>query len=270
MKLKSLVFFLLFITLKLSACRCGSENIAQEYFDANLIGIITVTKTFDGSIKSNGDDKYDIYKAEIDFNQIIKGQKVNFLNVFGAKGKGINDYQGCSLALNSGEKYLVILKKDQNNEYWVDLCSRMIRLSYHNKMDEENEAIKRYINLFKNLEKYKNQFSDLKFENFYDLSEKRITYPYTPHMEFIKLNISQPFEKIGIYKVFTDKNSKIKRIIPIKRIGEKDKQIEQLIVKNLEIDRPHRDKNKYKESLLLLYFDDFEHLFSKILKNFNK
>jgi len=259
MKLKSLLFFLLFITLKLSACRCGSGNIAQEYFDADLIGIITVTKTFDGSIKANGDHKYDNYKAKIDFNQIIKGQKVNFLNVFGAKDKGINDYQGCSLALNSGEKYLVILKKDQNNEYWVDLCSRMILLSYHNSIDEENEIINRYINLFKNLEKYKNQFYNLKFEKFYDLSEKRITYPYTPHTEFIKLNISQPSKKLGIYKVFTDKNNKIKQIIPIKKIGEKDKKIEQLILKNLEIDHPHRDENKYKESLLLLYFDDFEH-----------
>jgi len=253
MKKSLLLILLLFFTLKLSACRCGPENIAQEYLDADFVGVITITKTSNNNTL-NGNY---VYKAEVNPNKIIKGQKLNFLNVFGVIDQDKQMYyQGCSLYLKAGEKYLAVLKKNEKNEYWVDDCSRMIHLSYHNLLDEENETIKRYTNLFENIEKYKNQFSDLRFNKFYDASEKRMTYPYTPHRDFIKLNISNPYDKIGIYKVVINKKLKIEKIISIKKIGEKDRKIEKLIIQNLLIDQYEIRKNKSTESLLLLYFDD--------------
>ncbi|MCE3075935.1 hypothetical protein [Chryseobacterium gwangjuense] len=257
MKKNLLLIFFLFFTLKIFACRCSSENIVQEYLDADFVGVITITKTFDENILKykSGSENY-FYKAEMNFDKIIKGKKLNFLNVFGIISDKKDFYQGCSLYLKPGEKYFVILKKNQNNEYWISSCSRIIRLSYHNLINEENRLINSYTKLFENIEKYKNQFSNLKFEDFYDSSETRMTYPYTPHTDFIKLNISNPYDRIGIYKVLTNKDLKIKKIIPIKQVGEKDIEIENLILKNLQLYKYGKRNNKSNKSLLLLYFDD--------------
>lgn len=262
MKKNLLLIFFLFFTLKLSACRCGSENIAQEYLDADFVGVITITKTFDEStLKDDNGFDYEFYKAEVHLDKVFKGQKFNALNAFGVlEDKFGMHSMDCSISLKPGQKYLAIIKKDKKNEYWVDNCSRMVLLNYHHSLDEENETIKHYTNLFENIEKYKNQFSDLKFNKFYDASEKRLTYPYTPHTDFIKLNISNPYERIGIYKVILNKKLKIKKIVSIKKVGEKDKKVEKLILKNLLLDQYETQKNKSSKSLLLLYFDDFAHL----------
>ncbi|KQS91555.1 hypothetical protein [Chryseobacterium sp. Leaf394] len=265
MKKTVFLILLLFFT-KIFGCRCGTQqSIAQDYFEADFVGVITITKAYGDSIliSENGFNR-EFYKAELKFDKIIKGQKFIFLNAFGATDDkfGIHSTD-CSVFLKAGEKYMIILKKDVNNLFWVNGCSRMIRLSYHNNHEEESKVIKHYINLFKNLEKYKNQYSNLKFEDFDDKSIRKLRYPTVMFdSDFGDLRLSNPSERIGIYKITTDKNLKIKKLVPIERVGEKDVEIEQLIFKNLSLSEHRVKEVKSCESLLLLYFDDFEPAFN--------
>ena len=261
MKNRIFILILILCSLKIFGCSCIFENIAQDYLDADFVGIVTVKKTYDTqNIQFKNNFKRSTYKAELVFEKIYKGTEFNVLNIYGkANIENENDFfvGSCDLYIEKGEKYLVILNKNKNNEFWVSLCSRVIPLSSEeNNTTDDLEKINSYSNLFSNIEKFKDSFSKLKFVNFSHKTLKSNDITNELETDFTKLNINKPNEKVGFYKIVLNNNLKISKIIPIKKIGVKDKEIENIIKKNLSLDKYSYPHYNSKEYLLLLSFED--------------
>lgn len=261
MKNSTLLFILIFCSIKTWACSCIFENIAQEYMKADFVGIVSIKKTYDNkTVELVKDFQRSTYKADLAFEKIYKGNEFDGLNIYGRIN--VTDANsifvgGCDLSVEKGEKYLVILKKNQNNEYWASLCSRLIYLSSEqNPLSDEAEKINSYSNLFSGIEKYKEQFSTLKFVNLYDKTLRLNHKTNKLESDFTKLKIRDPSNKIGFYKITLNDNMKIDHIVPIKKVGTRDEEIEKIIMKNLSRVQGYSE-NKPKELLLLLYFQDF-------------
>ena len=74
-----------------------------------------------------------------------------------------------------------------------------------------------------------------KFAQYEDLSED---YNYITRQninDFLKLNAKQLYGKVGIYKVKINDKGNIFTITPIEGVGIKEKQIQELMKKNLRI-----------------------------------
>ncbi|MDR2237845.1 MAG: hypothetical protein LBE92_17110 [Chryseobacterium sp.] len=262
MKNTILLLILIFSSIKTLACSCNFKNIAQEYIDADFVGVVTIKKTYDNKNIQFENNIQRTYKADLVFEKIYKGKEFDALNIYGATKAEIADgeelfFGGCDLFVEKGEKFIVILNKNKNNEYWVNQCSRLIYLSPDDHFDDESEKINSYSNLFTSIEKYKDHFSELKFVNFYD--KTLVLDDRTNHLksDFTKLKIKHPSEKIGFYKVTLNDKMKISSISAIKKVGAKDQEIEKIIMKNLSLSDSQYAKNRSKELLLLLYFEDF-------------
>lgn len=262
MKNSILLFILVFCSIKTWACSCIFENIAQEYMDADFAGIVSIKKTYDNkNVDVAKDFQRSAYKADLAFEKIYKGNEFDALNIYGrinvTDGNSLF-VGGCNLYVEKGEKYLVILKKNQNNEYWASLCSRIIYLSSEqNPLMDESEKINSYSNLFSEIEKHKEQFSTLKFVNLYDKTLKLNNKTNKLESDFKKLKIGNPSDKTGFYKVTLNDEMKIDHIVTIKKVGTRDEEIEKIIMKNLSRVQSGYSENKPKELLLLLYFQDF-------------
>lgn len=262
MKNSILLFILIFCSIKTWACSCIFENIAQEYMEADFVGIVSIKKTYNNkTVELAKDFQRSTYKADLAFEKIYKGNEFDVLNIYG-KANVTDDepllFGGCDLYVEKGEKYLVILKKNQNNEYWASMCSRVIYLSSEqNPLSDESEIINSYSNLFSGIEKYKEQFSTLKFVNLYDKTLRLNHKTNKLESDFTKLKIGDPSDKIGFYKVILNDKMKIDHIVPIKKVGTRDEEIEEIIMKNLSFPQYAYSKNKPEELLILLYFQDF-------------
>ncbi|KQR93940.1 hypothetical protein ASG01_15595 [Chryseobacterium sp. Leaf180] len=262
MKNRILILILLFCSLKSFACSCIYNNLAQEYLDADFAGIVTVKKTYDTKdLRFDNDLKRSTYIAELVFEKLYKGTEFDVLNMYGKATMANDDdryFGSCDLFIQKGERYIIVLKKNSNGEFWGSQCTRLIPLSAEeNKVNDNEELINTYSNLFSNIEKHKKSFSNHIFLNFNDKTLRLNDKTNYPESDFTKLNIGKPSENVGFYKVVLDENLKISKIVPIKKVGFRDKEIEKMIKRNLSLNKYDVPQYASKEYLLLLSFEDF-------------
>lgn len=245
LKIKFL-FFLLFLSVKFSACSCAKDAIAQDYFESDVVGIITIESTYGNEEREEKMFGSRIYKAKISFDKLYKGNKFEELIIFGST-TGANS-GACEKLVKAGEKYLLLTSKNQNGEYVESLCSNMYKI-YDNSLNEVNK----YSNQFNYLEKNKSLFKDLKFINYYDESENWDNVKKIATNEFEIIFGKKIKNKFGVYKVKTDSENKIIEIQSIKKIGINEKKMLALIKKDIKINFLF-EENPNSEYLLLLSF----------------
>lgn len=225
MKKLILLIFILGAFTKVFACKCAEKSIAQKYLNADVVALITIGKTYgdrDSHIMQGGR----LYSADVKVEKIYKGNEFKTLHVFGTTTSSSSG--ACEKLIEKGEKYLVLLSKNKDGEYYVSSCSTMPQIS-------DDKYLKEYENIFKILDKNKSKLLFPKFAQYEDLSED---YNYITRQntnDFLKLNAKQLHGKVGIYKVKINDKGNISTITPIEQIGIKEKQIQELMKKNLRI-----------------------------------
>jgi len=120
MKIK-LLLILIFLSVKFSACKCHTDIIVQDYFEADVVGIITIDSTYGDTIWEDRTFGSRTYKAKIHFDKLYKGQKFEELNIIG-NSKSINS-GACETQVKLGQKYLILLNKNSEGEYVISQCS---------------------------------------------------------------------------------------------------------------------------------------------------
>jgi len=245
LKIKFL-FTLFFISLKFSACSCETDVVAQDYFDSDVVGIITITATYGNEIKNERIFGARTYRAKISFDKLFKGQEFEDLKIF---GNSENSNSGaCEKQVKVGEKYLILLNKNSTGEFVVSYCSNMSQIDIYN-----SNYISNYIEIFNYLENNKSKFEGLRFINFYDASEKWDDVKRISVTDFKDIFGKKLNQKFGIYKIKIDSQYNIIKIETVKRIGLNGNKMLALIKKNIKVDY-FSNKNPNSEYLLLLNF----------------
>ena len=218
-KIALLIFFFLGLG-KFLACECILPQIGNEYIDADVVAYITIVKTYgDSDVKVN-ELPHRIYKADITTDRLIKGTTPNTLTVLGSVKSIFGG--ACEKMLKPGEKYLVILKKGQDEDYIISACSSIFLI-------EKQSQSQYYDSLFKFLDENKDRMQNLNFIQFKDKSLAFNNKKKSYESDFLKLPIENMF---GIYKVTGDNNGNIKHIETISGIANYDDRIKKLLFKN--------------------------------------
>lgn len=238
LKIKFL-FFLSFLSVNFSACSCAKDAIAQEYLEADIVGIITIKSTYRSEIK----DDSRIYKAKISFDKIYKGNEIEELTILGRIDSVSSG--ACERLVRTGEKYLILLNK--NGTQLITLCSSIYSIDNYSL-----SFINDYKKQFDFLANNKDLFKGLKFINFHDISKKWDDLKKETTNEFEAVFKKKLKNRFGIYKVEIDNKNEIVKINTVKKIGLSEKKFLELIKKNITVD--FRDRSPNSEYLLLLNF----------------
>lgn len=237
--------FLSFI--KIFACKCVSENFEKKYLYADFVAVVTIQETFGNSLSNRNGNQMNIYKAKINVEKVYKGIPISELNIFGTTTYASSG--ACEKLVKPNEKYLVLLNKNSNGEYYVSSCSEMSKIDNKKPI---NKQLKTEQKIFKYLEKNKNNFYGI-FVDYYDNSE---------HWDQINKKLITDFSitfgkrlngKFGIYKVRINENQKIVDLTPIKKTGLDEQKIQELMKRNLEIEN-YLGRNYGEEFLIFLKF----------------
>ncbi|MBP2618095.1 hypothetical protein [Chryseobacterium jejuense] len=241
MKKLSLFLFLLLGILNVSACSCVMNTLAQNYLEANVVGVIKILKVYDENPEQR------TYKADVEFEKVYRGTKFTTLNVRGLIGKSSS--AACEKEVKPNERYLILLN-GSNNQYGISSCSPMSRLKDEATKDEDSH-LETLSKAFSYLEKNKFKFKGAQFVYYYD--EKQGNNPKSELSKISDFNPKQPF---AIYKVTLNDSFKIKGMSPVIAFSSKDKTIEGIMKRNITVETPmYRDTSKKKEYLLLLFYN---------------
>lgn len=245
---KILVIATFFISFsKLFACQCVPENFEKKYLSADFVAVITIKETFGNNMYNHDGNQMNIYKAKINIEKIYKGIPIWELNVFGTTTYASSG--ACEKLVKPNEKYLVLLNKNSNGEYYVSSCSEMSKIDNNRTI---NSQLKTEQKIFKYLEKNKGNLYGI-FVDYFDNSENWDQTSKKVITDFFKTFGKKINGKFGIYKVKIDDNQKIVEIIPIKKTGLNEQKIQELMRKNLEIEN-YLGSNYGNEFLICLKF----------------
>lgn len=200
------------------------NNFAQDYLDADVVALVTIKNTYENKeYKING-MQLRSYSADLNFERIYKGKEFNTLNVFGTTTYASSG--ACEKLVKKGEKYLIMLQKNNKGEYFVSSCSTMPNV--------DNLSINKYEKIFSIIDKNRSKILFRKFANYDDESQVYDNKTNKLLTDFDKLNTNFK-NKIGIYNVTIDEGGRVEKVISIEKIGEKEKEIQRLIKNNLII-----------------------------------
>lgn len=232
MKKLFLLLFLLISFSKISACKCAMATLAENYLAADVVGVVKILKVYG----ENSEQR--TYKADIEFKKIYKGKKFKTLNV---RGLIKNSYSGaCEIDLEPNETYLILLNK-YNDGYSISRCSPKYR--FHPK---EKSIVKTLEKTFAYLDENKYKFMGLKFTTCFDQAQKGDKSDLSAIRNFSPKN---PF---AIYKVTTNDLSRIEKLTPLTTFGDKDQEIENILMKNMIVDIPMFVNEKAGSEFLIL------------------
>lgn len=228
--MKKFIFLILFfgMFIQLFACRCVDESIAKRYLDADVVALVTIEKTYGEKENDPPATGLRTYSADLKFEKIYKGIAFKTLNVFGSTSSLSSG--ACEKLVMKGEKYLIVLSKNKEGLYYVSSCSTMPQIS-------DDKFVKEYENIFKVIEENRADLYFPKFAQYEDMSEDYNHQKKQITNDFLKLNEKRLRGKLGIYKVKINDDEKISEIVAIQKIGIKEKQIQELMKKNLRISR---------------------------------
>lgn len=233
------IFSLLFLILSvvtIFACRCKRDPLAENYMAADVAGIIRIIKVYGENPEQR------TYKADIKFEKIYKGKKFKTLNVLGLIG---NSYSGaCEIDVEPGETYLILLNK-YNGEYSISSCSPKYSFNIEKKK-ATSEALKK---AFAYIDKNKLTFVGLRFTTCFDQLQKG------NKSELSAIRNFSPKNPFAIYKVKINNVSKIEELTPLTAFGDKDKEVENILKRNMIVDVPMSvNEEPGKEFLILLVY----------------
>lgn len=224
--MKNYIFLILFLAgiTPVFACKCVSKSLAQSYLDADVVALVTVEDTY-GDRDSNVQQGGTLYTADIKFEKIYKGTTFKILNVLGASNF-INS-GSCGILIKKGEKYLILLSKNRDGEFYASSCSTMPQIS-------DDNVIKKYESIFNVIEKNKSKIYSGKFAEYEDLSNEYDIHKKQAINDFTKLD-KKLRGKFGIYKVKIRGEGEIYAIQAVLEIGIKEKKIQELMKKNFRV-----------------------------------
>jgi len=175
---------------KFSACECILGNFAENYLKADFVAVISVKETF-GNNKYNRDGyQANIYKAKISVEKIYKGKLISELNILGTTTYA--DSGACEVLMKPNEKYLVLLDKNLDGEYYIASCSSISLLDNNRTIKSQ---LKTQEKIFKYLEKNKDNLKGI-FSDYKDISIK-----WDSVNEEMITDFSKTFGKKNIWKI---------------------------------------------------------------------
>jgi len=231
------VLFLVISFIEISACKCIGSPLAQQYLQADVVGVAKIIKVYDNNYEQR------TYKADIEFQTIYKGEKFRTLIV---RGLIRNSHAGsCEIDVEPGEKLLLLLEK-HNGSYSISSCSPKYRLS-----EDEKGTLETLSKTFEYLDKNKDRFRGLEFTTCFDELQKG------DKSELSNIKNFSPERPFAIYKVKINDSFKIEEIQPVTAFGNNDKLIENILKHNMSVDIPLFSKNSTQKEflILLLYFE---------------
>ncbi|WP_312508038.1 hypothetical protein [Chryseobacterium culicis] len=238
MKKLSLLLFLLFSIIQVSACKCVYETLPQNYQSADFAGIIKILKVYDENIEQR------TYKADIEIEKMYKGTIFKTINVRGLIG---NSYSGaCEVNVLPNERYLIFLNRYDNTSS-ISSCTPKSKLE-NKPTKAEKLWLKNQEKVFTYLDNHK--FSFIQFARCYDETQTGNT------SDLSKISGFKPKQPFAIYKVKINEMSKVQEITPVTTFGSKDNMIENILKTNMIISTPTSfwDPNP-KEALLFLSYN---------------
>ncbi len=238
MKKLSLLLFLLFSIIQVSACKCVYETLPQNYQSADFAGIIKILKVYDENIEQR------TYKADIEIEKMYKGTIFKTINVRGLIG---NSYSGaCEVNVLPNERYLIFLNRYDNTSS-ISSCTPKSKLE-NKPTKAEKLWLKNQEKVFTYLDNHK--FSFIQFARCYDETQTGNT------SDLSKISGFKPKQPFAIYKVKINEMSKIQEITPVTTFGSKDSIIENILKANMIVSAPTSfwDPNP-KEALLFLSYN---------------
>lgn len=246
---KILILISVFLSVaKIFGCSCIYENFENKYLYADFVAVITIKETFGNSKYNRDGNQMNIYKAKVKIDQLYKGNPVFELNIFGTTTYA---YSGaCEKLVKPNEKYLVLLNKNSNGEYYISSCSNMSKIDDKKSI---NSQLKTEQKIFKYLDKNKNNLYGV-FADYYDNSEDWDQQNKKIITDFSKIFGNKTKGKFGIYRIKTNEAQKIVEIIPLKKTGLDEMKIQELMKKNFEIDYDYLNHNSSNEYLICLKF----------------
>ncbi|SEH28857.1 hypothetical protein [Chryseobacterium culicis] len=238
MKKLSLLLFLLFSIIQVSACKCVYETLPQNYQSADFAGIIKILKVYDENIEQR------TYKADIEIEKMYKGTIFKTINVRGLIG---NSYSGaCEVNVLPNERYLIFLNRYDNTSS-ISSCTPKSKLE-NKPTKAEKLWLKNQEKVFTYLDNHK--FSFIQFARCYDETQTG------NKSDLSKISGFKPKQPFAIYKVKINEMSKVQEITPVTTFGSKDSIIENILKTNMIVSATTSfwDPNP-KEALLFLSYN---------------
>jgi len=239
MKKLLLIFFLLLSITKISACKCVRETLAQDYLNANVVGIIKIIRVYDENTNQR------TYKADVEFEKLYKGTKFKTLNVRGLIG---NSYSGaCETNIEPNERYLILLSGFNDSKYTISSCTPKYSLNTTPSKDENSE-LENLEKAFSYLDKNKYKFIGLTFTSCDDETSPN------SHTDLSHLKGFIPKQTFAIYKVKINESSKIEDILTVTGFGSQNDIIEDIIKRKMIVDSPVFSSSSEKKEFFILLF----------------
>ncbi len=139
--MKGILIILSFLfSVKAVACDCDSPGIIEKYLDSEFIASAIVTKVY----PNVGEEE--IYKADIQIEELFKGQKLNSIYVYGRSDGKMGS--SCSIFIPEKTKLIIYAHKNKNGQYGIGMCFGLLYLNKNNdsrqidKQEKELEILR--------------------------------------------------------------------------------------------------------------------------------
>jgi len=236
MKKLILLPLILFLNSAL-ACECMIQNFTDHYQNSDFVGIGKVIKVY-----PNETDE-EIYKADILLIDLIKGQEISSIYVYGRSDGKMGS--SCSIYTPVDEEYIFFGRKNEIGQIVFGACSGTRDLKY---VKENSTYILKALEILKNeKDEYSGHPFILNWSSLDDTFEKFKGIPMT--------------EKFALYEVGFYEDLKVKKVKILKGFGPKiDKTIteglEKSIWKNLYSDNEFIVPKGTKKLIGVFYYGD--------------
>ena len=234
-KLITLLFIL--FSNSVFACECSIRNFTDHYQNSDFVGIGKVIKVY-----PNETDE-EIYKADIVLNDLIKGQEISSIYVYGRSDGKMGS--SCSIYTPVDEEYIFFGRKNEIGQTVLGACSGTRDLKY---VKENSSYILEALEILKNeKDEYSGHPNVLNWSSLHDTFEKFKGIPMT--------------EKFALYEVGFYEDLKVKKVKILKGFGaEVDKTITEglrkSIWKNIYSDNKFMVPKGTKKLIEVFYYED--------------
>ena len=122
---------ILFSSIGAFACDCDEPGITEKYQHSDFIADVTILKIYPNTKNESG------YKADIQVNELYKGEKLKTIYVDGRSDGGIGT--SCDIYIPTGTRLIIYANKNKYGNYLTGMCSGNLYLDNKNKKRQLKE-----------------------------------------------------------------------------------------------------------------------------------
>ena len=193
------------------ACICDPPKITEKYTESEFVANVTIIKIYPNQKNKQG------YKADIQINELFKGERLKSIFVYGRSDNGIGT--SCDIYIPVSTKLVAYAQKNEDGNFGIGLCSGLL---YLNRINQKRQ--KREFEILKTFKSLNINFTDkIKYR------EKAKLYKDLKQFKGVELNKSY-----GIYEISFESDLTIKSVTEISGFGDPIDQKLLAIIKKTE------------------------------------